>query len=253
MSQRDVLLRMFRAAVDAAAPALCVPPHLPAPPAGRTVVVGAGKAAAAMAQAVEAGWPREAPLSGLVVTRYGHGVGPLPRIEVVEAAHPVPDAAGQAAAARVLQQVTGLEPDDLVLCLISGGASSLLALPAPGVDLAAKQAINRALLRSGAGIHEMNCVRKHLSAIKGGRLAAAAAPAGARAAPRQTPTANPLMTRPPTDASARVLGAITARPEPAANRPVDPPGRSIPSPDVGRSSAVRLRRPGRRRSSGRAP
>ena len=177
MSQRDLLLRMFQAAVDAAAPALCVPPHLPAPPAGRTVVVGAGKAAAAMAQAVEAGWPREAPLSGLVVTRYGHGVGPLPRIEVVEAAHPVPDAAGQAAAARVLQQVTGLEPDDLVLCLISGGASSLLALPAPGVDLAAKQAINRALLRSGAGIHEMNCVRKHLSAIKGGRLAAAAAPA----------------------------------------------------------------------------
>lgn len=177
MSQRDLLLRMFRAAVDAAAPALRVPPHLPAPPAGRTVVVGAGKAAAAMAQAVEAGWPQEAPLSGLVVTRYDHGVGPLPRIEVVEAAHPVPDAAGQAAAARVLRQVAGLGPDDLVLCLISGGASSLLALPAPGVDLAAKQAVNRALLRSGAGIHEMNCVRKHLSAIKGGRLAAAAAPA----------------------------------------------------------------------------
>lgn len=177
MNGRDLLLRMFRAAVDAAAPALCVPPHLPPPPAGRTVVVGAGKAAAAMAQAVEAGWPADRPLSGLVVTRYGHGVGPLPRIEVVEAAHPVPDAAGQRAAGRMLEQVAGLGPDDLVLCLMSGGASSLLALPAPGVDLAAKQAVNRALLRSGAGIHEMNCVRKHLSAIKGGRLAAAAAPA----------------------------------------------------------------------------
>ncbi len=173
----DLLTRMFQAAVAAAAPALRVPPHLPAPPAGRTVVVGAGKAAAAMAQAVEAHWPADRPLSGLVVTRYGHGVGSLSRIEVVEASHPVPDAAGQAAAARMLEQVAGLGPDDLVLCLISGGGSALLALPAPGLELADKQAVNRALLRSGAGIHEMNCVRKHLSAIKGGRLAAAAAPA----------------------------------------------------------------------------
>ncbi len=177
MQERALLLRMFDAAIQAAAPAVCVPPHLPAPPPGRTVVVGAGKAAAAMAAAVEAHWPAGCPLSGLVVTRYGHGVGALPRIEVVEASHPVPDAAGQVAAARILDLVQGLRADDLVLCLISGGGSSLLALPAPGVSLADKQAVNRALLRSGAGIHDMNCVRKHLSAIKGGRLAAAAAPA----------------------------------------------------------------------------
>ncbi len=177
MAASALLLRMFQAAVDAAAPGLRVRPNLPPPPTGRTVVVGAGKAAASMAQAVEAAWPAGRPLSGLVVTRYGHGVGPLPRIEVVEASHPVPDAAGQRAAARMLQMVDGLGRDDLVLCLMSGGASALLALPAPGIGLAAKQAINRALLRSGAGIQDMNCVRKHLSAIKGGRLAAAAAPA----------------------------------------------------------------------------
>lgn len=165
---RDLLLQMFGAAVGAAAPDLCVPPHLPPPPRGRTVVVGAGKAAAAMARAVEAHWPGDRPLSGLVVTRYGHGVGPLPRIEVVEASHPVPDDAGRAAAARILDLVGGLGPDDLVLCLISGGGSALLALPAEGVDLSDKQSINRALLKSGAGIGDMNCVRKHLSAIKGG-------------------------------------------------------------------------------------
>lgn len=176
-SERDLLLRMFKAAVEAAAPDLCLPRHLPAPPAGRTIVIGAGKAAAAMARAVEAHWPADKPLTGLVVTRYGHGVGALPRIEVVEASHPVPDGAGQAAAARMLHLVGGLGPDDLVLCLISGGGSALLALPADGIGLADKQAVSRALLRSGAGIHEMNCVRKHLSAIKGGRLAAAAAPA----------------------------------------------------------------------------
>jgi glycerate 2-kinase len=174
IAERDLLLTMFDAAVRAAAPGSCVPPALPPPPAGRTVVVGAGKAAAAMAQAVEAHWPATAPLSGLVITRYGHGVGPLPRIEVVEAGHPVPDAAGEQAAARILGMVKDLGPDDLVLCLVSGGGSSLLALPAPGITLADKQAVNRALLRSGAGIHEMNCVRKHLSAIKGGRLAEAA-------------------------------------------------------------------------------
>jgi len=173
----DVLQRLFAAAVGAAAPELCVPAHLPAPPKGRTVVVGAGKAAAAMAQAVEAHWPPDAPLSGLVVTRYGYGVAPLRRIEVVEAAHPVPDEAGRNAAARSLAAVRGLGADDLVLCLISGGGSALLALPAPGVTLAEKQEINRALLRSGAAIGEMNCVRKHLSAIKGGRLALACAPA----------------------------------------------------------------------------
>ena len=177
MSNAELLMRMFQAAVDAASPDLCVAPHLPPPPRGRTVVVGAGKAAAAMARAVEAHWPEDRPLTGLVVTRYHHGVGRLPRIEVVEAGHPVPDAAGQQAAARMLDLVRGLGADDMVLCLMSGGASALLALPAAGVEFAAKQAINRALLRSGASIHEMNTVRKHLSAIKGGRLAEAAAPA----------------------------------------------------------------------------
>ena len=176
-TERDLLLGMFHAAVEAAAPDLCVPPHLPPPPKGRTVVVGAGKAAAAMAQVVENLWPKDKPLTGLVVTRYGHGVGALPRIEVVEAAHPVPDAAGLAAAARILDLVGGLTADDLVLCLMSGGASALLALPADGVSLGDKQMVNRALLKSGAAIDEMNCVRKHLSAIKGGRLAQMASPA----------------------------------------------------------------------------
>ncbi len=171
---RNLLRALFDAALGAADPARAVPPHLPEPPPGRTLVVGAGKAAAAMAKAVEDHW--EGQLEGLVVTRYGHGAD-CRRIEVVEAAHPVPDAAGQEAAARILQVVQGLTADDLVLCLISGGASALLSLPAPGLDLADKQAVNRALLRSGADITEMNCLRKHLSAIKGGRLAAAAAPA----------------------------------------------------------------------------
>jgi hydroxypyruvate reductase len=173
-SDRELLLALYRAAVDAVSPARCLPPRLPPPPRGRTVVVGAGKAAAAMAQAVEAHW--RGPLSGLVVTRYGHGA-PTRQIEVVEAAHPVPDAAGRQAAARILQTVHGLTADDLVLCLISGGGSALLAAPAAGLTLEDKQAVNKALLRSGANITEMNCVRKHLSAIKGGRLAAACAPA----------------------------------------------------------------------------
>ncbi len=171
---RDLLRRLFEAALGAADPARSVPPHLPTPPKGRTIVIGAGKAAAKMARAVDDHW--SGPLAGLVVTRYGHGV-PCERIEVVEAAHPVPDAAGQQAATRILEMVQGLSADDLVLCLISGGGSALLALPAPGLTLDDKRAINRALLKSGANIAEMNCVRKHLSAIKGGRLAAAAAPA----------------------------------------------------------------------------
>jgi glycerate 2-kinase len=160
--------------VNAAAPALCVPAHLPPRPKGRTVVVGAGKAAASMAAAVEAHW--DGPIEGLVVTRYGHGV-PCRHIEVVEASHPVPDEAGTKAARRILDKVSGLTADDLVLVLISGGGSALLALPADGISLADKQAIGRALLKCGADIAEMNAVRKHLSAIKGGRLAAAAAPA----------------------------------------------------------------------------
>jgi glycerate 2-kinase len=174
MNYRELLRHMFDAAVAAAAPALCVPKHLPKPPKGRTIVVGAGKAAAAMAAVVEAHW--SGPLAGLVVTRYGHSV-PCRHIEVIEAAHPVPDAAGHGAARRILEQVGGLTPDDLVLCLLSGGGSSLLVLPTPDISLEDKQAINRELLRCGAPIGEMNCVRKHLSAIKGGRLAVAAAPA----------------------------------------------------------------------------
>ncbi|HXE26660.1 MAG TPA: glycerate kinase [Roseiarcus sp.] len=177
MNERRLLREMFESAIAAASPDKAVPPNLPAPPAGRTVVVGAGKAAASMARAAEAHWPAEKPLTGLVVTRYGHGVGPLKRIEVVEAAHPIPDVAGQMAARRILDLVKGLGPDDLALCLISGGGSALLTLPAPGITLDDKQALNKALLRSGANIHEINCVRKHLSAIKGGRLALAAAPA----------------------------------------------------------------------------
>lgn len=178
MTDDERLLRqMFQAAIDSALPDHGLPAHLPSPPKGRTVVVGAGKAAASMARAVERVWPRDKPLSGLVVTRYGHGVGALERIDVVEASHPVPDAAGEAAARRILDMVRGLTPDDLVLCLISGGGSALLAAPLPGITLADKQAINRALLRSGAAIGDMNCVRKHLSAVKGGRLAQAAAPA----------------------------------------------------------------------------
>ncbi|MDE2398942.1 MAG: glycerate kinase [Burkholderiales bacterium] len=174
---RDLLRRMFEAAIASAQPALCVPPHLPAPDGGRLVVIGAGKASAAMARAVEDAWagPKSA-LSGLVVTRYGYAVA-CEHIEIVEAAHPVPDAAGEAAAARLLQVVEGLTARDRVLCLISGGGSSLLPLAAPGLTLADKQAVNRALLASGATISEMNCVRRHLSAIKGGRLAAACHPA----------------------------------------------------------------------------
>ena len=173
-SPRTLLRRLFDAAIASAQPARCVPPHLPAPPAGRLVVIGAGKASAAMARAVEDHWPW--PLAGLVVTRYGHAV-PCHRVEIVEAAHPVPDAAGLDAARRILDVVCGLTADDLVLCLISGGGSALLPLPADGISLADKQAVNRSLLRSGATIAEMNCVRRHLSVIKGGGLAAACHPA----------------------------------------------------------------------------
>lgn len=173
---RQLLRAMFDAAVGAAHPSVCLPAYLEkiAPPKGRTIVVGAGKAAASMAAAVEKHWSH--PLEGLVVTRYEHGA-PTSKIEVIEASHPVPDAAGRAAAGRILAKVQGLTEDDLVLALISGGGSALMALPADGVSLEEKQAVNKALLKSGATISEMNCVRKHLSAIKGGRLARAAAPA----------------------------------------------------------------------------
>jgi len=165
---------MFDAAIASAQPALCVPANLPEPPCGRLIVVGAGKASAAMARAVEDHW--SGPVSGLVVTRYGYGV-PCKRIDIVEAAHPVPDAAGMHAAQRMLERVDALHEDDLVLCLFSGGGSALLPLPLSGIDLDLKQTVNRALLTCGATISEMNCVRRHLSAIKGGRLAAACHPA----------------------------------------------------------------------------
>jgi hydroxypyruvate reductase len=175
------LRHLYDVAVRRALPLHNTAAFLPPPPKGRTLVLGAGKAGGAMAQAVEALWPTDAPLSGLVVTRYGHvperPEGLPQRIEVVEAAHPVPDAAGLAAAERILALTQGLTEDDLVLCLISGGGSSLLTLPAEGMALTEKQQVNALLLESGANIAEMNCVRKHLSRIKGGRLAAACAPA----------------------------------------------------------------------------
>jgi glycerate 2-kinase len=176
---RNALRRLFATAVAAADPRTVLARHLPEPPGagGRVLVLGAGKSAAAMAAAVEEAWPDQA-LSGLVVTRYGHSV-PTRRVEVAEASHPVPDAAGETAARRVLEMARGggLTDRDLVLFLVSGGGSALLSLPAPGLTLADKQEVNRALLRSGATIGEMNCVRRHLSAVKGGRLAAAAYPA----------------------------------------------------------------------------
>ncbi|MCP8938639.1 glycerate kinase [Alsobacter sp. SYSU M60028] len=217
----QLLRQMFDAAVAAASPMLRVPPALPPVPKGRTLVIGAGKASAEMARAVDEHWP--APLEGLVVTRYGHAA-PCRRIEIVEAAHPVPDEAGRAAAERMLNLVSGLSEDDLVIALISGGGSSLLSLPAPGLTLADKQAVNRALLRSGARIDEMNCVRKHLSAIKGGRLAAAAFPAQLVTllisdVPGDDPSAiasGPTVPDPTTFAEARAILARYGISEPAA-------------------------------------
>jgi len=169
-----LLRQMFDAAVEAAQSSHCLPPHLPSAPQGRTIVIGAGKASAEMARVVEQHWPGE--LEGLVVTRYGYAV-PCERIVIMESSHPVPDDASVLAAQRILALVAGLTQDDLVICLISGGGSSLMVLPGDGLTLQDKQDINRALLKSGATIGEMNCVRRHLSGIKGGRLAAACHPA----------------------------------------------------------------------------
>ncbi|HLL11609.1 MAG TPA: glycerate-2-kinase family protein, partial [Rubrivivax sp.] len=181
---RAWLRSLFDAAVQRALPIHNTAAYLPPPPdpaKGRTVVIGAGKAGGAMAAAVDTLWPARAPISGLVVTRYGHVPpayrGNTGRIEVIEAAHPVPDAAGRRGAQRIVELTRGLTEHDLVLCLISGGGSALLSLPAEGLTLEDKQAVNQALLKSGAAIGEMNCVRKHLSSIKGGRLAALCAPA----------------------------------------------------------------------------
>ena len=220
-----LLRRMFAAAVDAVRAEACVPPALPEPAGGRTVVAGAGKAAAAMARTVEGEWSARgyAPPSGLVVTRYGHGVD-CRHIEVIEAAHPVPDAAGREAAERILALAGGLGPEDLLLCLISGGGSALLAAPVPGVDLHEKQAVNRALLASGANIAEMNTVRKHLSRIKGGRLAAAVHPARCHAVlvsdvPGDDPAtiaSGPTVADPTTVADAREVAARYRVPLPAS-------------------------------------
>jgi glycerate 2-kinase len=169
-----LLRRMFEAAVVSAQPEHCLPPHLPPPPEGRTVVIGAGKASAEMARVLEDHYA--APVSGLVVTRYGHGAATR-AVEIVEAGHPVPDASGEAAARRILDLVGGLTGDDMVICLLSGGGSALMPLPAPGLTLADKQAVTGALLKAGATIAEINCVRRHLSAIKGGRLASRVRPA----------------------------------------------------------------------------
>jgi glycerate 2-kinase len=174
MNHKAFLRSLFDAAVKSANPLHCLPPYLPAPPKGRTIVIGAGKAAASMARATEQHWTGD--ITGLVVTRYDHGLD-CDRIEVVEAAHPVPDTKGFEASQRILASIQNLAPDDLVLFLVSGGGSSLLTLPGPGIPLEDKQQLNRALLKSGANITDMNTVRKHLSAIKGGRLALAACPA----------------------------------------------------------------------------
>jgi glycerate 2-kinase len=172
MELRETLIGSFQAALAAADPLRIVPGHLPAPPRGRTLVVGAGKAAASMARAVEEHWPTAKPLEGLVITRYGHGL-PLARVRVVEAGHPVPDESGEAAARAILALAQGLGEDDLLLVLVSGGGSSLMSLPVPGIAMADLKAVTRDLLASGAPIQDMNTVRKHLSMIQGGRLAMA--------------------------------------------------------------------------------
>ncbi|MEX2632063.1 MAG: glycerate kinase [Tistlia sp.] len=250
MDARQLLDEAFGAALAAADPARVLPAALPEAPTGRTLVVGAGKAAAAMARALESAWP--GPLEGLVVTRYGHGrpaAGPCERIEVVEAAHPVPDAAGREAARRILELARGLGSEDLLLCLISGGGSALLSLPAPGLDLADKQAVNKALLASGAAIGEMNCVRKHLSAIKGGRLAAAAHPArvvtlAISDVPDDDPAtigSGPTVGDPTSFADARaILRKYGIEPPEAVRRHLEEGAEETPKPDDPRLAGSRL-------------
>ncbi len=172
MEPKQLLIQSFEAAVAAADPLKILPNHLPAPPSGKTLVIGAGKAAASMALAVERHWPQDAALEGLVITRYRHGL-PTRRVKVIEAGHPVPDETGESAAKEILERVRSLAPNDLLLALISGGGSALLSLPVEAVGMEALKATTRELLRSGAPIQDMNTVRKHLSAIQGGRLAAA--------------------------------------------------------------------------------
>jgi glycerate-2-kinase len=243
---RAALRRLFDAAVASADPRTVLARHLPEKPAGRVLVLGAGKSAAVMAAAVEAAWP-DADLAGLVVTRYGHGY-PTARIEVAEAAHPVPDEAGAAAARRMLDLAAGAGPGDLVLFLVSGGGSSLTTLPAQGLTLPDLIAVNRALLASGATIHEMNCIRRHLSAFSGGRLAAAAHPArvvtlAISDVPGDDPTviaSGPTVPDPSTFAEARALvahyrmalpAAVTAHLAAAAEESPKPGDPRLPVPD----------------------
>ena len=217
---RRALRGIFAAAVTSADPQRCLAAHLPEKPAGRCIVVGAGKASASMAAALENAWP-DVPLEGLVVTRHGHAV-PTRRLEVLEAGHPVPDEASEAAARRMLATVSGLGRDDLVIALISGGGSATLALPAEGLTLSDKQQVTRSLLRSGAAIDEMNVVRQYLSAIKGGLLAAAAAPARVvTLAISDVPGDSPaLIASGPTVASERSLERVR---EILARHRIDPP------------------------------
>ena len=245
-SARSFLRRLFDAAIAAADPAKLVPRHLPAEPRGRTIVVGAGKASAAMARAFEQHWTGE--LSGLVVTRYGYSAS-CKRIEIVEAAHPVPDARGEQAARRMLELVRGLTEEDLVVALISGGGSALLSAPADGLSLADKQAVNRALLASGASIDEINCVRKHLSAIKGGRLAVAAYPARVVAllisdVPGDDPAviaSGPTVADPTTTADARaILAKYGITPPPAVKSHLKSAGDETPKPGDARLARAEI-------------
>ena len=251
---RAFLADLFDTAVRRALPARQMASALPPPPRGRTLVLGAGKAGGAMAAALDALWPAQAPLSGLVVTRYGHvpaAYAARPgRIEVVEAAHPVPDEAGQRAAQRIAGLTRGLGPEDLVLCLISGGGSALLSLPAPGLTLQDKQDVNRALLRSGAAIDEMNCVRKHLSALKGGRLAAMCAPARVLTllisdVPGDDPSviaSGPTVADPSTCADAlAILARHGIEPPPAARRGLEDGSLETPKPGDTRLQGHELR------------
>ena len=244
---RALLRAMFDAAVSAAMPAKLIPAHLPKPPAGRTIVIGAGKASAAMAAAFEAVW--EGPLEGLVVTRYDHAV-PCERIEIVEASHPVPDQAGLEAARRILALAESAGPDDLVVALISGGGSSLLTLPATGISFEDKQVLNDALLKCGAPIDEMNAVRKHVSAIKGGRLAAAAHPArlltlAISDVPGDDPAviaSGPTVADPTTFAEAReILARRGVTPAPSLARHLEAAEEETPKPGDPRLANAELR------------
>ena len=244
---RALLRAMFDAAVAAAMPAKLIPAHLPKPPAGRTIVIGAGKASAAMAAAFEAVW--EDPLEGLVVTRYDHAV-PCERIEIVEASHPVPDQAGLEAARRILALAESAGPDDLVVALISGGGSSLLTLPATGISFEDKQVLNDALLKCGAPIDEMNAVRKHVSAIKGGRLAAAAHPArlltlAISDVPGDDPAviaSGPTVADPTTFAEAReILARRGVTPAPSLARHLEAAEEETPKPGDPRLANAELR------------